>query len=91
MIFSYEYWLDNGELKITKHLRNNTSILLLSMPLESDYVCDIIPYNEIDFENKRCYIDKGAKSEIYIKITMSDFCYYILADKYFYSLLMEKK
>jgi hypothetical protein len=91
LVFSYEYWLDNGVLKVTKYLKNNTSKILVTMKVDSQFECDIIPYVEIDFNDKNCYIDKAFDGELYLKLKTDDKQFYIIADKYFYSLLMEKK
>lgn len=91
MVFTYEYWIDDDTLKITKYYKNNTSKMLVVLPIDSNFVCEIIPYDEIDFNNKNCYVDKGFESELYLKITAPSMQFFMIADKYFYSLLMEKK
>lgn len=91
MVFTYEYWIDNGTLKITRYYKNNTAKTLVEMPLDTNFVCDIIPYEEIDFASKSCYIDKAFSSELYLRLIAPTGQFYMIADKYFYSLLMEKK
>lgn len=91
LVFTYEYWLDNGVLKVTKYYKNNTSLILVSMPVDSEFDCDIIPYGEIDFNSAGCYIDKAFNSGLYLKIKTAEREFYIISDQYFYSLLMEKK
>lgn len=91
MVFTYEYWLDNGILKITKYYKNNTIKMLVHLPLDSTFLCELIHYNEVDFEDKNCYIDKAFNAELYLRITTPKSRFYMIADKYLYSLLMEKK
>jgi hypothetical protein len=91
MVFTYEYWLDDDTLKITRYYKNNTSKILVNLPIESSFLCEIVPYHEIDFNSKNCYVDKAYNSELYLSITAPSVQFYMIADKYFYSLLMEKK
>lgn len=91
MVFTYEYWMDNGTLRITRYYKNNTSKNLVEMKTDSNFSCEIIPYKDIDFESKNCYIDKKFNSELFLKITTPSCQFYMIADKYLYSLIMEKK
>ncbi|HOO22288.1 MAG TPA: hypothetical protein PKY53_01250 [Clostridia bacterium] len=90
-VFTYEYLIDAGILQVNRHYRNNASETLAEIPLESAFQCVMITRENVDFTDKNCYIDPKCNAELYLEIIDRDNKFYIIADKYFYSLLMENK
>lgn len=91
MVFSYEYWIDGDLLKVTKYYKNNKVKELVSLPIRDEFVCAIMQRADIDYTLDKCYIDRKFDAEMYLRIVWENQTFYIISDKYFYSLLTEGK
>lgn len=91
MIFQYEYYIDDDKLKVAKILNTNKVLNILNIEISEITDCALIEYTDIDFNSDSCFVPENAKNEIYISFIHKGKTYYLVSDKYFYSLITEKK
>ncbi|MFA6867156.1 MAG: hypothetical protein WCR54_06525 [Clostridia bacterium] len=91
MTYDYEYFIDANRLKVTKIYKNNKEITVFNQLICDLQSCERIQNNEVDYNSKNCWVVNGFQPEYFLKIKYNNEFSYIIADKYFYSLLMENK
>lgn len=92
LIFSYEYIIDDDILTIKKTYNFIKPKIYLQTNLNDIAYCDIIKKDDAKTIEEAvicyCYSDRF---DVYIKFTVNDTAYIILADNYFYSLIKKRE